>query len=59
MKKKFLKPTIQVVTLQMQGLICTSPVVTNVGSNAGFNSEIKSGSGPARGRSFDDWNDYE
>ena len=57
MKKKFLKPTIQVVTLQMQGLICTSPL-NRVGGNAdmGYGG---GGSGPARGRSFDDWDDYE
>ena len=55
MKKKFLKPTIQVVTLQMQGLICNSPL-NRVNSNV----SVKyggGGNGSSRSRSFDDWDE--
>ena len=31
----------------------------SVGGNAGFNSKVSAGSGTARSRSFDDWDDEE
>ncbi len=46
MKKTYLQPTMQVVTLQQQGIICTSPVgfsVTSVGG--GVFDDIKSDEG--------------
>ncbi len=57
MKKTFLKPTIQVVALQQQGIICTSPV-DNVKSNAGIGYG-GGGRGPSRARGYDeaDWDD--
>ena len=56
MKKTYLKPTIEVDTLQEQNFICTSNV-SSVNSNVGIGYR-GAGSGPARARSFDiDWDD--
>ena len=59
MKKTYLKPTIQVVTLQQQGIICTSNV-SNVDGNAdiGYGG---GGSGPAcvRGRGEVEWDEWQ
>ena len=59
MKKKYMKPTMMVVTLQQQSIICTSDV-TSVSSNAGLNYG-GGGSGPARARSHGgiDWDDWD
>ena len=57
MKKKYMKPTMMVVRLQQQGIICASPV-SNVDSNADLNFG-GGGSGPARARQHSgiDWDD--
>ena len=55
MKRKYDKPTINVVSIQHQGIICTSANKTI--NNAGFNETISGGSGDARASSFDDWDD--
>ena len=59
MKKTYLKPTMMVVKLQHQGIICTSDV-RGVTSDAGIGYG-RGGSGPARvrGREDVDWDDYE
>ena len=60
MKKTYLQPTMMVVTLQQQGIICTSPVgrvSTNLdeGDAIGYDG---GGSGPARIKSNTvDWDD--
>ena len=55
MKKMYMKPTMMVVTLQQQGIICTSPV-TSVNGNADMDYD-GGGSGPARARQHSgfDW----
>lgn len=56
MKKTYLQPTMMVVTLQQQSIICSSPV-SDVNSNADL--DYGGGrSGPARSRSFD-WDDWD
>lgn len=52
-----MKPTMMVVRLQQQGIICASPV-SNVDSNADLNFG-GGGSGPSRARSHGDagWDD--
>ena len=59
MKKTYLKPTMQVVTLQQQGIICTSGV-RSVNGNADIDYG-GGGSGPARAPRHrgNDWDDYE
>jgi hypothetical protein len=58
MKKTYLQPTTMVVTLQQQGIICTSNDVSRVSGNTdiGYGG---SGSGPARARQHSgiDWDD--
>ncbi len=56
MKKKYMKPTTMMVTLQQQSIICTSNDVSRVSSNAGIDYG-GGGSGPARARSYGgiDW----
>ena len=55
MKKTYLQPTMMVVTLQQQSIICTSPV-SSVSSNADLDYG-GGGRGPARARSYGgtDW----
>ena len=57
MKKKYMKPTMMVVTLQQQSIICASDV-TSVTGNADLDYG-GGGSGPARARSYGgiDWDD--
>ena len=62
MKKKYMKPTMMVVTLQQQRIICTSNDVSRVSSNLTGDDAIDyggSGSGPARARQHSgiDWDD--
>ncbi len=57
MKKNYIRPTMQVVIMQATNLICES--LKSVGGNAGFNSKVSGGSGPARSRGFGDWDDDE
>ena len=58
MKKTYWQPTMMVVTLQQQGIICTSNDVSRVSSNADLDYG-GSGSGPARARQHSgiDWDD--
>ena len=56
-KKNYQKPAMQVVTIKGQQHLLV-PSATSVGGNV-FNSEVKGGSGSARGRGFDDWDDEE
>ena len=57
MKKIYLQPTMMVVRLQQQSIICSSPV-SDVNSNAGIGYG-GGGSGPARARQHSgiDWDD--
>ena len=57
-KKAYQKPTLRVVKIEQAHIICASDV-TSVGGNAGLNSSISAGSGPARSRSYSDWDDEE
>jgi len=61
MKKNYQKPEMNSVLLNMQQnlLLGGSNGVQGVGGNAGFNRTISGGSGTARSRSFDDWDDEE
>ena len=56
MKKTYLQPTMMVVRLQQQSIICTSNDVSRVSGNAGIDYG-GGGSGPARARqnSGTDW----
>ncbi len=56
MKKTYLQPTMMVVTLQQQSIICTSSDMNRVNSNADLDYG-GGGSGPARARSYGgtDW----
>ena len=60
MKKTYLQPAMMVVTLQQQGIICTSPV-SRVSTNLTDGDAIDyggGGSGPARVKSNTvDWDD--
>jgi hypothetical protein len=58
MKKAYLKPTMMVVTLQQQSIICTSNDVSRVSSNTDLDYG-GGGSDPARARSYGgiDWDD--
>ena len=60
MKKAYLKPTMMVVTLQQQGIICASNEVKNADTNVGIGFG-GGGKGPARARSHDGtgWDDDE
>ena len=60
MKKTYLQPAMMVVTLQQQGIICTSTSVSRVSGNADLNYD-GGGSGPARVRQHNamDWEDWE
>lgn len=55
MKKKYMKPTMMMDTLQQESIICASDV-TSVSSNADLDYD-GGGSGTARARSFDGWGD--
>jgi hypothetical protein len=58
MKKTYLKPTIEVKTLQEQDFICTSNDVSRVNGNADIDYG-GGGNGPARarGNGGTDWDD--
>ena len=49
----------QVVAISQKCAILGASEVNSVGGNAGFNSKVSAGSGTARSRSFDDWDDEE
>ncbi len=53
MKKIYLKPTMKVVRIQYQGIICISDI-RKVDGNAGLNYG-GGGTGPAHARGIDDW----
>ena len=58
MKKIYQKPAMQAVTIRQKcNILGTS--LGSVGGNAGFNPKVSAGSGTARSRSFDDWDDEE
>ena len=59
MKKTYLQPTMMVVRLQQQSIICSSPV-SRVSGNADLNY-YGGGSGPARVRQHNavEWEDWE
>lgn len=59
MKKAYLQPTMMVVTLQQQGIICTSEL-GSVNGNADV-SYGGGGNGPARVRHHNpiEWDDWE
>jgi len=59
MKKTYSKPTLQVITLQQQRIICTSDV-RSVNGNAGIDY-VGGGSGSARAPRHrgTDWNNFE
>ena len=64
MKKTYLQPTTMVVTLQQQGIICTSNDVSRVSGNLDEGDAIGyggGGSGPARARQHSgiDWDDWD
>ncbi|MBQ3942377.1 MAG: hypothetical protein II676_05940 [Bacteroidales bacterium] len=59
MKKIYQKPAMQAVAIRQKCAILTGSEVNSVGGNAGFNSKVSAGSGTARSRSFDDWDDEE
>ena len=56
MKKTYLQPTMMVVRLQQQSIICTGSDMNRVNSNADLDYG-GGGSGPARARSYGgtDW----
>ena len=60
MRKRYSTPTIEVIMLQQQGIICTSNTVSRVNSNAGINFN-GGGTGPARVRYHNpvEWDDWE
>ena len=53
MKKLYEAPNLTVVNIQVENLLGTA---SNVDGNV-FNGSIKAGSGPARSRDYDDWDD--
>jgi len=55
-KKAYQQPRLHTVNIEQQPLLQDS--ITSVGGNAGLNS-ISAGSGPARSRSYSDWDDEE
>lgn len=57
-KKDYMKPSMRVVRLQHQGIICTSDV-KRTSNNAGLSEEILGGIGTARARSFNCWDDED
>jgi len=60
MKKNYQKPAMQAVTIRQKcAILASASEVNSVGGNAGFNSKVSAGSGTARSRSFDDWDDEE
>jgi hypothetical protein len=61
MKKDYLKPVMQAVNISIRHqILAGSPYpVSRVSGNAEFNENITGGSGNARSRNFNDWNDEE
>ena len=59
MKKTYQKPAMQAVAIRQRCTILAGSIVSSVGGNAGFNSKVSGGSGTARSRSFDDWDDED
>ena len=53
-KKAYQQPRLHTVNIEQQPLL-----ITSVGGNANLNSSISAGSGPARSRSYSDWDDEE
>jgi len=60
MKRDYLKPAMRVVFLSARVQLLTGSPVNRNSNNVGLNEEIKAGSGTARSRSFDGWdNDWD
>ena len=59
-KKVYQKPAVQVVAVKAQQLLqqASAGAVKTVGGGV-FSSEVSAGSGGARSRGFDDWDDEE
>ena len=55
MKQAYIKPEMRVVELQHQGIICTS--ANRAVNNVGIKEEIRGGSGTARSRHSNSWDD--
>jgi len=55
-KKAYQKPTMRVVRIQHQQIICTSNVNTVISGDTGIGYG-GGGSGPAHARGFGDWDD--
>ena len=56
-KKAYQQPRLHKVNIEQQPLLQTS--ITSVDGNADLSSSISAGSGPARSRSYSDWDDEE
>ena len=56
-KKAYQQPRLHTVNIEQQPLLQDS--ITSVSGNAGLHSSISAGSGPARSRSYSDWDDEE
>jgi len=61
MKRVYLKPAMRVVVLntKVQLLTASNPTVTSNSNNVDLKEEIKAGSGPARARQHDVWDEEE
>ena len=59
MKKIYKKPAMKAVAIRQRCAILQASAVSTVGGNAGFNTTVSGGSGSARSRSFDDWDEEE
>ncbi len=58
-KKEYQKPVMQVVKINASHQLLQQSGVDSVAGNAGFNAKVSGGSGTARSRSFDDYDDEE
>ena len=60
MKKNYQKPAMQAVTIRQKcAILASASEVNSVGGNAGFNSKVSGGNGPARSRSVNVWGEEE
>ncbi len=56
-KKAYQQPQLHCVNIRVENLLQAS--VSGVSSNVGFSDKVLGGSGSARSRGFDDWDDEE
>jgi hypothetical protein len=59
MKKKYIKPTMEVVQLQHKTMLLSGSPADQSNNNADIKEEITTGSGTGRARGFDGWDDEE